>query len=63
MTAFGYFIASIIVPMYGIMMQQQDLTYSSLARKQLDELKMADNDFPPEVRFNEEYPLESPKHR
>ena len=35
------------------MMQQQDLTYSSLARKQLDELKMADNDFPGELDWHE----------
>lgn len=61
MTAFAYFIAGMIVPMYWTMMQQQDLTFTSIARKQLDELKMADNDFPPKVEFDNTYPISEPK--
>ena len=50
-------IAAICVPLYGIMMQQQDLNYRSLAKKELDSLKMADNVFPDQVRFDPQYPV------
>ncbi len=42
-TARAYFMAWYVVPLYWIMMQQQDLNYMSLARKELDSLKMWDN--------------------
>ena len=45
-----------VVPLYGIMMQQQDLNYRSLARKELDYMKMADNIFPESTRFSPSYP-------
>ena len=37
-------------------MQQQDLNYRSIARKELDYLKMADNVFPEKTRFDPAYP-------
>jgi len=52
-TARAYFVAWHIVPMYGIMMQQQDLNYMSLARKELDSLKMWDNIFHKKVIYDE----------
>ena len=50
-------IAAMVVPLYGIMMQQQDLNYRSLAKKELDSLKMADNVFPHSIRFDPNYPV------
>ena len=50
-------IAAQIVPLYGIMMEQQDLNYLALARKELDALKMQDNIFPKDMRFNPNYPF------
>lgn len=52
----GFIMAAIVVPLYGIMMQQQDLNYRSLARKELDYMKMADNIFPSSARFDPNYP-------
>ena len=57
-TARAYFVAWSITPMYGIMMQQQDLSYISIARKELDSLKMWDNIFHDNIRFDAEYPME-----
>ena len=51
------FVAAQIVPLYGIMMEQQDLNYLSLARKELDALKAQDNIFPKDMRFNPSYPF------
>lgn len=50
-------IAASCVPLYWIMMQQQDLNYWSLFRKELDYLKKQDNVFPQKVVFNESYPF------
>ena len=49
--------AAMIVPLMGIMMQQQDLNYRSLAKKELDSLKMADNVFPQRAEFSPDYPF------
>lgn len=57
MHVLGYVIAAHVVPLYGIMMQQQDLNYRSIARKELDFLKMADNVFPESTRFDPNYPM------
>lgn len=52
-----YIIAAQCVPLYGIMMQQQDLNYWSIARKELDYLKKQDNIFPHKMIFNQDYPV------
>ena len=52
-----YIIAAHTVPLYGIMMAQQDLNYRSIARKELDFMKMADNVFPDSTRFDPSYPF------
>ena len=39
------------------MMAQQDLNYRSIARKELDFMKMADNVFPDSTRFDPSYPF------
>jgi len=57
MTALSYFVAAQIVPLYGIMMQQQDLNFLTLARKELDSLKMADNIFPQKTQRSDNYPI------
>lgn len=57
MTARAYFLAWYVVPLYWIMMQQQDLNYHSIARKELDSLKMGDNIRHDKVRFaDDKYP-------
>ena len=50
-------VAAQIVPLYGIMLENQELNYLSQARKELDALKMQDNIFPSDMRFNPAYPF------
>jgi len=54
----AYYVAWHITPLYGIMAQQQDLNFMSIARKELDSLKMADNIFHENIVFDPSYPLE-----
>jgi len=57
LTAWAYFIAWIIVPSYWVMMQQQELNFMSMWRKELDSLRMHDNNFPDKVEFDKKYPV------
>ena len=42
------------------MLAQQDLNYWSLARKELDSLKAADNIFPSRMKYDENFPVMEP---
>lgn len=54
----AYYVAWHITPLYGIMAQQQDLNFMSIARKEMDSLKMADNIWHDNMVFDPNYPLQ-----
>lgn len=58
MHVFGMICAALIAPIYGAMMQQQDLNRWAIARKELDNFKAIDNIAPREIRFDKSYPFE-----
>ena len=62
MHVFGLVCAALIAPIYGAMMQQQDMNRRAIARKELDNFKAADNIAPREIRFDNNYPFEQTPH-